>query len=445
MVPSTTTAAATPPDGLIYDVRLTSVGPGNVTGQDVAYEPSNVDLAMKLHYLRGVYYLEGPAFEELTVLKIKEPLFTLLNQYYVVCGRLRRAEPPSSRPYIKCNDCGVRFIEACCRKTLDEWGEIKDAALENLLTPRGVIGPELFFSPPVWIQLTKFKCGGVSLGLCWAHILGDVSSAVKFMNMFGKVIGGLKLEPPVSVAHSLHKATAHQDSANAVVGPLSIKKVSPPVGDHWIIANNSTMQSLSFYVSPSQLGHMKSVIGGDYGPFELISSILWRAVGRHRKGPEPRVVTVCKKGPETREDSHVSNSQLISTVRVGDDFSAVGEADLSELARLVKHGGGGEELGKIDEAVEREGGNIDVVLYGAKLTLVNMEDVEFYEFEWRGHKPIGVSYQIDGVGDEGCVLVLPGPCGGGDGEGRVVRVVLPEDEVVELKSELRKEWSIMND
>lgn len=143
-------------DGLIYNVKLSSVGPGSVTGQDIVYEPSNVDLAMKLHYLRGVYYFESQAFEGLTVLNIKEPLFTLLNLYYMTCGRFRRAE--SGRPYIKCNDCGVRFVEAYCDKTLEEWLEMRDAALEKLLTPNQVIGPELFFSPALLIQVFPPSC-----------------------------------------------------------------------------------------------------------------------------------------------------------------------------------------------------------------------------------------------------------------------------------------------
>ncbi|CAH9142217.1 unnamed protein product [Cuscuta epithymum] len=426
--------AKQPDGGLIYNLRLSSVGPGQVTGQDEVYEPTNVDLAMKLHYLRAVYYYEREAFDGLGVLKIKEPLFTLLNHYYVVCGRFRRTE--SGRPFLKCNDCGVRFIEASCDKSLEEWIEMKDAGLERLLSPNGVIGPEIFFSPPVWLQLTKFRCGGVSLGLSWSHILGDAFSAAKFMNMFGKVISGIEPEWLIRSAQLMTKDLTHQDVAKKAKDPLSIKKVSP-VGDHWKITNNCEMVPFTFSITPSQMGRIRSIIG-NYGPFELISSIIWRSVARNRIGPEPRVVTICKKGPQARKNSYVSNDQQICTVKAADS-SSVREADLPELAKLLKHEAT-DKLREIDEAVARDGGNSDFVLYGANLTLVDMDYGEFYELDWRGHKPVYVSYQIDGVGDEGCVVVLPGP---GDGaEGRVVTVVLPENEVTALKSELRKEWSI---
>lgn len=137
--------------GLVHDIKLSSVGPAYATGPDLVYEPENLDLAMKLHYLRGIYYFGRQAFEGLSVLAIKEPMFTWLNKYPVTSGRFRRAE--SGRAYIKCNDCGVRFVEAKCEKTLDEWLEMKDASLEKILVPNQFIGPELGFSPLLFIQV----------------------------------------------------------------------------------------------------------------------------------------------------------------------------------------------------------------------------------------------------------------------------------------------------
>lgn len=146
-------------EGLIYNIKVSSIGPASVTGPGLISEPANIDLAMKLHYIRGIYYFRSQAFEDLTTLAIKEPMFTWLNKYPVTCGRFTRAE--SGRAHIKCNDCGVRFIEAKCDKTLDEWLDMEDniATLEQLLAPNKVIGPELGFSPLVFIQVR---------GLCFA-------------------------------------------------------------------------------------------------------------------------------------------------------------------------------------------------------------------------------------------------------------------------------------
>ncbi|XP_009602892.1 protein ECERIFERUM 26-like [Nicotiana tomentosiformis] len=422
--------------GLIYNIKFSSVGPANVTGQDVVYEPSNIDLAMKLHYLRGIYYFNSQAFQDVTIYKVKEPIFSWFSHFYMTAGRFRRAE--SGRPYIKCNDCGARFIEAQCDKTLEEWLEMKDASLEKLLVSNQVLGPELTFSPPILIQHTKFKCGGIALGLSWAHVLGDVFSATEFINFLGKVVGGFQPARPNNLAHLLTKANPTQTLQKIVEDPLSIKRVGP-VEDHWIANNSCKMESFSFYITASKLGHLQSRTEIQ-GPFESLCAIIWQSISRIRDGPEPKVVTICKKSEEKKEGP-VGNNQFIGVVKV--DHS-IREANPSELARLIKNEIIDERL-KIDEAIEKDHGVSDVVVYGANLTFVNVEGADLYGFDWEGHKPTNVSYLVDGVGDAGAVVVLPaGPNDSSkDGdEGRVVTMTLPEDEIMKLKYELNKEWSI---
>lgn len=146
------TMVSTKEENPVYGIRLSSVGPSRATGSGVVHDPSSMDLAMKLHYLKGVYFFSSRAVEGLTVGRLKETTFEWLNEYYYTSGRVWRSEE-SGRPYIKCNDCGSRFIEAHSDKTIDEWLETKDRSLENLLVSQQVIGPELSFSPPVLIQV----------------------------------------------------------------------------------------------------------------------------------------------------------------------------------------------------------------------------------------------------------------------------------------------------
>lgn len=138
-------------ESLVYDLRVSSVGPGHAIGSDVFHYPNGLDLAMKLHYLKVVYFFDSEAAQGLTIKKIKESLFNLLDYYFIPCGRFRRSE--SGRPFIKCNDCGARTIEANCTKTLDEWLAMMDWHSYKLLVSQQVIGPELSFSPSVLLQV----------------------------------------------------------------------------------------------------------------------------------------------------------------------------------------------------------------------------------------------------------------------------------------------------
>lgn len=70
-----------------------------------------------------------------------------------------------------------------------------------------------------------------------------------------------------------------------------------------------------------------------------------------------------------------------------------------------------------------------------------MQEIELYGLELKGQNPAYVDYSIHGVGEEGAILVLPGPDGAGNG-GRVLTVISPEDEIPKLQEVLGSDWSI---
>ncbi|KAK3416945.1 protein ECERIFERUM 26-like [Eucalyptus grandis] len=424
---------------LVYGLKLSSVGPARVTGADAVHEPAAADLAMKLHYLRGVYFFAGPAVEGLTVPRIKESMFSWCTDYYAVCGRFRRSD--SGRPYIKCNDCGVRFVEAECDSTVDEWLEADGhGSLLGPLVSHQVVGPEPFFSPTCLVQVTRFKCGGMSLGLSWAHVLGDPFSASDCFNMLGRSLSGLLADGPKG-PRALSGPRRLADPPELAREPASIKRVSP-VGDHWVVDGNCNMGTFTFHLSPDQLAHLKSKVGGEghgekFPPFESLCAILWQLIAKVRAGNEPSTVTLIKNDPSKRENGILSNSLKICSVKA--DFS-VADADPGEILRLLIDRAENES-NLIEEAVERDGGVADYVVYGANLSFVEWEEVSMYGLQLNGNRPIFASYVIEGVADEGAVFVLPGPPSSGkdSGQGRVVTVILPEYQLLQLKSELVKQ------
>ncbi|XP_057460063.1 protein ECERIFERUM 26-like [Actinidia eriantha] len=428
---------------LIYGTKVSTVCPGTFTGQDINQEPTNMDLAMKLHYLRGIYYFKSQAMGGLTTMDIKEPMFTWFNRFYATSGRLRRTE--SGRPYIKCNDCGARFIEAHCAKTLEEWLEIKDEeAHEKLLVPHHVIGPELAFSPLVFLQLTKFSCGGVSVGLSWAHILGDAFSAAEFMNGWGHAMSAQHPAKPLKSAQINTKPKASPSPTTPTNDPLSTKRVGP-VGDNWVYPNSCKMETFSFNLTATQITHLQSKLCGPVGTkqiplFESICALIWKIVAKTRNRPEPKVVTICKSDSGPCKSGILGNDQVIKTVEA--QFSVM-EAQPKELAELIINQAL-DERPKIEDVVKRDNGLSDLIVYGANLTFVDLEGADLYGLEFNGQKPTYVGYKVDGVGEEGLVLVLPGPKNEGKNGsgGKVVTLIVPENQVVELKSELSREFSI---
>ncbi|KAK3030764.1 hypothetical protein RJ639_036568 [Escallonia herrerae] len=149
---------STPMESLVTDLKLSSVVPARIIGEDKFHELTNMDLAMKLHYLRGVYFFKSEAVQGLDIFDLKKPTFHLLDLYRPSSGRIRRSE--KGRPLIKCNDGGLRIVEAqCITSTVNEWLAMEDGhSLNHLLTYNHVLGPDLGFSPLVFIQDQRAKC-----------------------------------------------------------------------------------------------------------------------------------------------------------------------------------------------------------------------------------------------------------------------------------------------
>ncbi|RWR74122.1 protein ECERIFERUM 26-like protein [Cinnamomum micranthum f. kanehirae] len=383
------------PEKLLHGIKISSVVPATVTGETAIHELCNMDLAMKLHYLKAVYYYKKEAVEGLDIYAIKKPMFKWLEVYCTVSGRIRRTD--SGRPFIKCNDSGVRIVEAQCHVALDEWLDMKDGSLHKQLVSNKVLGPELHFSPLVYLQFTKFKCGGMSVGISWAHVLGDPFIASRFISMWGQHLAGSPL--PQSIQ-------------------LPITNARKPEKPRHVTAKLALGETGRAHRGPLCLAKIRGQRG-------------------------PKIVTVCRNNYLDKDlAGTLSNDQMISTVEA--DFH-VAKGELSELATLIAAGKKNESK-EIEAMVDSDTGLPDLIIYGANLTFINLEGIDLYGLELKGQKPVSVYFAIDGIGDEGVVLVLPEPpqgvTAGDGGDGRKVTVILPENEVLQLREALEKDWCI---
>ncbi|ONM14046.1 Orf protein [Zea mays] len=375
--------------GAVHGHRLSTVVPSSVTGE-VDYALADADLAFKLHYLRGVYYYRSG--DGLATKVLKDPMFPWLDDHFPVAGRVRRAEAEGDgaprRPYIKCNDCGVRIVEARCDRDMAEW--IRDAAPGRIrqLCYDKVLGPELFFSPLLYVQ--------------WAQILS------------GKKPEATVLTPPNQPLQGQSPAA-----------PRSVKQVGP-MEDLWLVPAGRDMACYSFHVSDAVLKKLHQQQNGRQdaaaGTFELVSALVWQAVAKIRGDVD--TVTVVRADAAARSGKSLANEMKVGYVESAGSSPA--KTDVAELAALLAKN-------VVDETAAVAAFQGDVLVYGgANLTLVDMEQVDLYGLEIKGQRPVYVEYGMDGVGDEGAVLVQPDA----DGRGRLVTVVLPGDEIDSLRAAL---------
>lgn len=394
---------------------------------------SSMDLLMKLHYIRAVYFFTSDAAQGLSIADLKKPMFLLLDQATrAISGRVRISE--SGRAFVKCNDAGVRIAESRRDRTLQEWFQQHGCSLEGLVHDHVLGGPDLRFSPLAVVKFTWFKCGGLCVGLSWSHILGDAFSAFDFISKWSQILAGqththTHTPPkPKPLPTPIHKQTQSPPHNN---DPISVK-MATTAGEFWLPTNHAKMATHSFHVTSKQLNRLVTTStchqndAAETSYFGTLSALVWKHVARIRGESEPRAVTIFTRGGEGLELSAVEASFVVAT------------SDVAELARVI---GAERRVDDVAKLVEESGGKGDFVVYGANLTLVDLENGgDVYGVVLNGHKPVLANCCIHGVGDDGVVLVLPAP--EGFSGGRMVTVSLPEKELLQLKDNLRDEWGI---
>lgn len=111
------------------------------------YPLSVLDHSMELNRIHIIIYYNYP--EKLIsngeqTKKLRESLAELLTSFPMVTGRLKRS--PEGKWMIKCNDAGVRMVEATAKGSVEEWLERVDRERELQLA----YWEDMFHNPYFW-------------------------------------------------------------------------------------------------------------------------------------------------------------------------------------------------------------------------------------------------------------------------------------------------------
>ncbi|CAK7337220.1 unnamed protein product [Dovyalis caffra] len=125
---------------------------------------------------------------------LKEALRKVLVPFYPAAGRLARDE--NGRIEINCNGEGVVFVEAETDSTTAELGDFVPGTEIQQLYPIVDTSGDISSCPLIVIQVTKFKCGKVCLGLGWHHTLVDGAAALHFLDTWTALARSLPITIP---------------------------------------------------------------------------------------------------------------------------------------------------------------------------------------------------------------------------------------------------------
>jgi shikimate O-hydroxycinnamoyltransferase len=114
--------------------------------------------------------------------RIKESLAEALTRFYPLAGRIK------DNFHVDCNDEGVHYVEAkaaTCK--LSEFLEDPNPAEHNKFLPYEL---DAVNELALAVQLTTFDCGGIVIGVVFAHKVLDASSFFLFLNSWAAIARG---------------------------------------------------------------------------------------------------------------------------------------------------------------------------------------------------------------------------------------------------------------
>ncbi|KAK8513563.1 hypothetical protein V6N12_052741 [Hibiscus sabdariffa] len=249
---------------------------------------SNLELLMTLHHVPTVYFFRpigSPGFFDTRVLK--EALSKVLVPFYPMAGRLGRDQ--NGRIEIVCNGEGTLFVEAETDYVIDDLIGDTMSHSPNLwrLVPKVDYSADISSYPLILTQVTRFKCGGVGIGIGLQHTLTDGPASVHFINSWAEVTRGLPLSVQPFIDRSLLRAR---------VPPTPIfhhVEYDPP------LSMNTTEESQSepettvsvFKLTRDQLNALKAKanVNGDgsvYSTYNSLAAHIWRCMNKARCLPD---------------------------------------------------------------------------------------------------------------------------------------------------------------
>ncbi|KAL6570275.1 hypothetical protein OROMI_014789 [Orobanche minor] len=277
---------------------------------DVSLWNSNVDLVVPNFHTPSVYfYRPTDAADFFDSVVLKAALGHALVPFYPMAGRLKRDE--DGRIEIDCNAEGVLFVEAESDGEVDDYGDFaptlelrrlipavdysQGIAMYPLLVLQGGGAFLLQYSyvrgliaPNVTLEVTYFKCGGVSLGVGMQHHVADGFSGLHFINTWSDMARGLDLAVPPFIDRTLLRA---RDP------PLPqfkhIEYQAPPA----MKTDNNNPESTPetsvsiFKLTRDQLNVLKAKSKEDgntvvYSSYEMLAGHVWRSTCKARGLPE---------------------------------------------------------------------------------------------------------------------------------------------------------------
>ncbi|GAV85498.1 Transferase domain-containing protein [Cephalotus follicularis] len=233
---------------------------------------------------------------------LKDSLSRTLVPFYPLAGRLRWLD--GGRLELDCNAMGVQLVEAESQAKLDDFGDFSPSPEYECLIPHVDYSAPIQELPLLLVQVTKFRCGGISLSFTISHAVVDGPSALHFISEWARTARG----EPIGVVPFLDRRILRAGE------PLL---VPPPLCDHeefghppMLLGQSSNVEERKkktivamLKLTKTQVEKLRNIakegqfVDSDrpFSRYETVAGHVWRTAckARGHKHEQPTALGVC--------------------------------------------------------------------------------------------------------------------------------------------------------
>ncbi|KAB5512889.1 hypothetical protein DKX38_029917 [Salix brachista] len=277
---------------------------------------------------------------------IKDAISKVLVHYYPLAGKLKR-DSRDGKLYLNCNGEGVPFLEATANCKLSSLKYLDGIDVET--------AKEFVFdfpsktdsgSHPLMFQVTKFSCGGFTIGMGLSHSVCDGFGASQLFRAMAELASG-KSEPSVKPVWERERLVVNKSTQGPLQSPVDKNSLAT---SPYLITNDNILHEC-FSVKAGAIKRLKMSLmkecgdhegqmKGSFTTIEVLAAYIWRSRFRAFKlNPDGNTLLCLAMGIR-----HLLNPPLPSgyygNAFVGSNVVMTGkeldEGPLSRVSKLIK-------------------------------------------------------------------------------------------------------------
>ncbi|XP_004507883.1 spermidine hydroxycinnamoyl transferase [Cicer arietinum] len=239
---------------------------------------------------------------------LKDSLSKVLVPFYPLAGRLQWNDKNNGRFDLECNALGAQFIEAQSSLTLTDISDFSPSSdYYRYLIPRIDYTLPINDIPLVIVQLTSFKCGGVSISLLVSHAVADGQSALHFTSEWARLARG----EPIKTMPFVDRNALHVGESQSPLLPQCSNSEREFNEPPFLLGNTDNIEERKkkttvaiIKVSKTQVEKLRKTAneswgkpsnGRGYTRYETVTGHVWRTASKARGhgNDQPTALGVC--------------------------------------------------------------------------------------------------------------------------------------------------------